>query len=140
MGVDAIVEAVELIKKGKAPRIPQDNSKATYEPPCDDKVAALDLRKPVTEVYNFIRGCDPQPGAYITLRGKKVRLYDARIQSLPTEKRTGEIISFSEDGVQIAVKGGIIGVSKLKVDRGEKIGPVEFARILDLKVGDRLGD
>src|SRR3989304_7464251 len=36
MGIDAIVEAVELIKTGKAPRIPQDESRATYEPPCDD--------------------------------------------------------------------------------------------------------
>jgi methionyl-tRNA formyltransferase len=133
------VEAVELIKQRKAPRIPQDDSKATYEPPCDDRVAAVDFEKPITAIYNFIRGCDPQPGAYITVRGKKVRLYDARIQSSPTEKRTGEIISFSEGGVQIALKGGIIRVSKLKVDKGEKIGPKEFAQIFDLKVGDRLG-
>src|SRR3972149_388106 len=39
MGVHAMVEAVDLIKKGRAPRIPQDDSKATYEPPCDDRVA-----------------------------------------------------------------------------------------------------
>ncbi len=45
MGVDAMVEAVELIKKGKAPRIPQDDSKATYEPPCDDRVAFVDFEK-----------------------------------------------------------------------------------------------
>ena len=30
MGIDAITESVELIKTGKAPRVPQDESKATY--------------------------------------------------------------------------------------------------------------
>jgi methionyl-tRNA formyltransferase len=75
MGIEAIKEAVELIKEGKAPRIPQDESKATYEPPCDDRVASIDFEKSIHGVYNLIRGCDPQ-GAY-TIQGKKVRFYDA---------------------------------------------------------------
>jgi len=139
MGVDAMIEAVELIKKGKAPRIPQDDFKATYEPPCDDKVAAVDFEKSIIDVYNFIRGCDPQPGAYTTFRGKRVRLYDARMESLPIERRRGEIISFDEDGVGIAVKGGIIKIDKFRVEKGEKIGVVEFAKLVDLKVGERFG-
>jgi methionyl-tRNA formyltransferase len=139
MGVHAMVEAVELIKKGRAPRIPQDDSKATYEPPCDDRVAAVDFEKPVIDVYNFIRGCDSQPGAYTTFRGKKVRLYDARAKSLPTEETTGEIISFDEDGVQIAVRGGIIKIGKLRLEKREKIGAMEFAQSIGLKVGDRFG-
>ena len=80
MGVDAMVEAVELIKKGEAPRIPQNDSKATYEPPCDDRVAAVDFGKPIIDVYNFIRGCDPQPGAYTTFKreeGQVLRCQDA---------------------------------------------------------------
>ena len=64
LGIDAITEAVDLVKSGKAPRISQDNSLATYEPPCDDKVASIDWTKPAREVYNLVRGCDPQPGAY----------------------------------------------------------------------------
>jgi methionyl-tRNA formyltransferase len=139
MGVHAMVEAVELIKKGRAPRIPQDDSKATYEPPCDDRMAAVDFTKAITDVYNFVRGCDPQPGAYTTFRGKKVRLYDARMASLPMEKRRGEIISFSEEGVDIAVKGGIIKIGKLRGETGEKIGAMEFAKLVDLEIGERFG-
>jgi methionyl-tRNA formyltransferase len=140
LGVHAMLEAVELIKKGRAPRIPQDYSKATYEPPCDDRVAAVNFEKPIIDVYNFIRGCDPQPGAYATFRGKKVRLYDARMESLPIEKRTGEIISFDKDSVRIAVKGGIIKIGKLRGERGEKIGAMEFAQSVDLKIGERFGE
>ncbi len=139
MGVDAMVEAVELIKKGRAPRIPQDDSKATYEPPCDDRVAAVDFEKSIIDVYNFIRGCNPQPGAYTTFRGKKVRLYDAKMQFLPIEKRRGEIISFDEDGLQLAINGGIIKIGKLRGEKGEKIGVMEFAQSVDLKIGERFG-
>jgi methionyl-tRNA formyltransferase len=140
MGVDAIVEAVELIKKGKAPRIPQDESKATYEPPCDDRVASLDFEKSINDVYNLVRGCDPQPGAYTTFKGKRVRFYDARMSPSASGKKPGEIVAIEEGGLQIAARGGTIKVGKLRVDKGEKIGPIELGRSLDLKVGDRLGN
>jgi methionyl-tRNA formyltransferase len=139
MGIEAIKEAVELIKKGKAPRIPQDESKATYEPPCDDRVASIDFEKPIPDVYNLVRGCDPQPGAFTTFKGKKVRLYDARMTSSATGKRPGEIVVIEEGGLQIAARGGMIKVRKLRVDKGEKVGATEFARSLGAKVGDRLG-
>jgi methionyl-tRNA formyltransferase len=140
MGIEAIVESVELIKTGKAPRIPQDESKATYEPPCDDRVAGVDFEKSIRDIYNFVRGCDPQPGAYTTLKGKRIRFYDARIFPSTIDKPPGETVSVEEEGLQIAVKGGILRVGKLRVDRGEKIKPSEFARLGDWKIGDRFGE
>ncbi len=139
MGVDAMMEAVELIKKGKAPRIPQDDSKATYEPPCDDRVAFVDFEKSINDVYNLIRGCDPQPGAYTTYQGKRVRFYEAKASPSAIHKKPGEVISIEEGNIQIAVKSGAIQVGKLRVDKGEKTGPVEFAKSIGLKIGDRFG-
>ena len=140
MGMEAIAEALDLIKGGKAPRIPQDDSKATYEPPCDDRVASIDFEKPVREIYNFIRGCDPQPGAFTIFKGKKVRFYDAKMNPSPIEKRSGEIVSIEAGGLQIAVKGGIIEVGKLRVDKGDKTGSIEFAKSIDLKIGDQFAE
>jgi methionyl-tRNA formyltransferase len=140
MGIDAIVEAIELIKIGKAPRILQDESKATYEPPCDDRVASVNFEKTIKDIYNLIRGCDPQPGAYTTFKGKRIRFYDAKMSLSAIEKQPGEIISFEEGSLQVAVKGGVIDVGKLRADKGEKIGPIKFAQLVDLKIGDRFGD
>ena len=139
MGIDAMVEAVELIKTGKAPRIPQDESKATYEPLCDDRVASVNFEKPIKDIYNLIRGCDPQPGAYTMFKGRKVRFYEAKIFPSAIKKQPGEIVSIEEESLQIAARGGVIKVGKLRVDKGEKIGPVEFVQLVDLKVGDRFG-
>jgi len=139
MGVDATVSAVELIKQGKAPRIPQDESKATYEPPCDDRVASVDFGKAGKDINNLIRGCDPQPGAYTTYKGKKIRFYDAKMSSSTIESQPGEIVSIEEGTLQIAVKDGMIRVARLKVEKGEKRGPIEFAKLTGMRVGDRFG-
>ncbi len=139
MGIDAMVEAVDLIKEGKAPRIPQDESGATYEPPCDDRVASVNFEKPAKDIYNLIRGCDPQPGAYTIFKGKRVRFYEGKLLLPSGEKRRGEIVSVQKEGLQIAAKGGTVQVGKLRVDKGEKTGPLDFAKLVDLKIGDRFG-
>jgi methionyl-tRNA formyltransferase len=140
MGIEAIIEAVELIKKGKAARISQDESKATYEPPCDDRVASIDFEKSIHDVYNLIRGCDPQPGAYTAFKGKKIRFYEARMEPSESGKKPGEILAIEKESLHIAVRGGIIKIGKVRVGKGEKIGPTEFAKLLDAKVGERLGE
>ena len=139
MGIDAMAEAVELIKAGKAVRIPQDESKATYEPPCDDRVASVDFEKPIKDIYNLIRGCDPQPGAYTDYKGKRVRFYEAKMSLSAIKKQAGEIVSIDKGALQFAVKGGAIQVGKFRVDKGEKIGPIELAQLVDVKIGDRFG-
>ena len=46
MGVEAMLEAVDLVKAGKAPRIKQDEAKATYEGRCGPDNARIDWGKP----------------------------------------------------------------------------------------------
>jgi methionyl-tRNA formyltransferase len=139
MGVDAMMEAVELIKRGKAPRLPQDESKATYEPPCDDRVANIDFEKPAKDVYNLVRGCDPQPGAFTIYKGKRVRFYDVKLDPSESGKGTGEVVAVEEGSLQVAIKGGVLKIGKLRADKGEKVGPPEFVKQVGLKVGDKFG-
>ena len=140
MGVDAMLEAVQLIREGKAPRVPQNEPDATYEPPCDDTVAEVDWKKPARDLYNLVRGCDPQPGAHTNIKGKKVRLYDARLHIGATEKPPGEILSIEKQGLRVAAREASIEIGKLRVDKGEKVEPREFAQSVHVKVGDRFGD
>ena len=70
MGVEAMLEGVDLVKAGKAPRIKQDESKATYEGRCGPDNAKIDWGKPWEQIDRLIRGCNPAPGAWRTLDGK----------------------------------------------------------------------
>ena len=139
MGIDAIVEAVGLIKSGKAPKIQQDDSLATYEPPCNEKYAGIDWSKPAADVYNLIRGCDPQPGAYSTLGGRKVKFYQAELVAAAEEISPGQVISIGAGDVIVALNGGALKVGKMKGEKGAKIAADEFAGEADLKVGMRFG-
>jgi len=139
MGIEAIAEAVDLIKSGKAPKIPQDDSLATYEPPCDDAVAAIDWSKPASDVYNLVRGCDPQPGAYLMFNGDKVRLYKARLLGYKQDRRPGEILDIGKGEIIVALNGGALGFGKVRDSRGEKMNADEFVKKMDLRVGMRFG-
>jgi methionyl-tRNA formyltransferase len=139
LGIEAIVEAVGLIKSGKAPKIPQDHSLATYEPPCDDKVAAIDWSKPASEVYNLVRGCDPQPGAYSNLKGEKIRFYNALLTAASEEMPPGRVIRIDAGEVVVALNGGALKIGKIKGEKGAKLVADEFAREIGLKVGMKFG-
>ena len=139
LGIEAIAEAVDLIKSGKAPKVSQDDALATYEPPCDDTVAAVDWSKPAPEVYNLVRGCDPQPGAYSTLKGEKVKFYKALLMEAAEETSPGQVISIGAGEVVVALKGGTLKIGKMKGEKGAKLAADEFAHEKDLKVGMSFG-
>ncbi|MDE0727379.1 MAG: methionyl-tRNA formyltransferase, partial [Alphaproteobacteria bacterium] len=66
MGVAAMLESVDLVKAGKAPKIVQNEADATYESWCRADDVAIDWTQPAAVVHNLIRGADPQPGAWTT--------------------------------------------------------------------------
>jgi methionyl-tRNA formyltransferase len=140
MGVDAVLESVELIKGGMAPQIQQVEQEATYEPPCDDRVAAIDWEKPAQEVYNLVRGCDPQPGAYSQIKGEKIRFYGARLLQKSMAEAPGTIVKIDTEGFQVAVKGGGLAVSKVRPETGRKMEALAFVSERKLEVGDRFGN
>ena len=139
MGVDAVIEAVDLIAAGKAPRIAQDHSKANYDPPCDEKVAGLDWGKPGREVFNFIRGCDPQPGATTTFKGEKVKLYNAKFLEEAHQASPGEILEVTDKGLKVAVQGGAMLIGALRTKELGKVKAPEFIQARQPQAGERFG-
>jgi methionyl-tRNA formyltransferase len=138
LGIEAIADAVDLIKAGNPPRIAQDESKATYDPPCGDEHAKIDWNKPAQEVYNLIRGCDPQPGAHTTHNGRMVRLFDARLQKGANSASAGQVTGIGSEDIAIALNGGTLSVRRMRGDGG-KITAAQFAEQGDLSIGAQLG-
>jgi methionyl-tRNA formyltransferase len=136
LGVDAVLEAVELVASGKAPRIAQDEAQASYDPLCRDEHAVIDWSQPVGELYNLIRGCDPQPGAYTMFNGEKLRLYDTR--RAEGTHAPGVIADVSEEGILIGARGGALRVKRVRLGK-EKIAAAVFAATQGLSAGSSLG-
>jgi methionyl-tRNA formyltransferase len=137
MGVEAILESVDLIRAAKAPKIPQSKEVATYEPPCDDRVAGIDWGKSAPEVYNLVRGCDPQPGAYVHLRGEQVRFYNAALSRETVRETPGTVVALDSRGLHLALKGGTLVVGKVRAAKGGKVDAAVFAVDRGLQAGAR---
>jgi methionyl-tRNA formyltransferase len=137
LGVDTVIDAVGLIAAGSPPRVPQDESKASYDPLCRDEHAAIDWRRPVAEVYNLIRGCDPQPGAFVRHQGEPLRCHDAR--RAVVSGAVGTIAAIEPDGITVCAEGGAIRIGRLRIG-AKKLAASDAAAQLGLKVGDRFGE
>ncbi len=133
LGVAAVLESVELIAAGTAARLPQDESQASYDPLCRDEHAAIDWSRPLREVYNLIRGCDPQPGAYTLFQGEKLRLYDARAVT-GVNIPPGVVGGISTDGLLVGAQGGAIRAGRVRLG-DKKVAAAEFAAAHGLKTG-----
>jgi methionyl-tRNA formyltransferase len=137
IGIDAIIEAIGLVRAGNAPRIEQDHAQATYESWCRKADARIDWNKAAAEVYNLIRGTDPQPGAWTLVDGTEVQIYN----SAPGLGlgAPGTVLSVADDSFEVAAQGGSIRLMRVRPQGGKKMEAGEFARAAGVGAGKRLG-
>ncbi|XP_054430413.1 mitochondrial 10-formyltetrahydrofolate dehydrogenase [Pteronotus mesoamericanus] len=78
-GIKAMVEAVQLIADGKAPRIPQPNEGATYEGIQKKENAEISWDQSAEVLHNWIRGHDKVPGAWTEIDGQMVTFFGSSL-------------------------------------------------------------
>jgi methionyl-tRNA formyltransferase len=124
-GVAALVEAADLVVAGRAQERVQDESQASYEGWVRDAESRISWGLPLDVVYNLIRGCNPQPGAWTMLAGKRVQIFDAR--KIPARTfgsvkglKLGQVAAMTAEGFTVHAHGGFVEVLRCRVDNGAK--------------------
>jgi methionyl-tRNA formyltransferase len=130
LGVEAMMESVDLVRDGKAPKIVQDDDKATYESWCRKADAEIDWSKPV--------GTNPRPGAWTTIDGEEVEVLDSERVDGDPGAAPGEVVEVDGDRLVVAVDGGAIAVGVVRAG-GDKVAAGEYARGAGVEAGARLG-
>ena len=143
MGVKAMLEAADLVLAGKHKEVVQDESRASYEGWCRDAEARIHWAHHVDSVYNLIRGCNPAPGAWTTLNGKKLQIFDARKHVFrrfaDVSGKVGEVSDVGADSFKVVAQGGVIEVLRARGEDGKKLPGGDFARAAGLAKGTALG-
>jgi len=143
MGVRAMLEAADLVVSNKHKEVVQDESRATYEGWCRKAEARLNWANHVDFVYNTIRGCNPAPGAWTTLDGKELQIFDARKLPVRTfgavKGKLGEVVEATEKSFQVTAQGGRIEVLRAKLADGKKVAAGELLAAGQIKPGALLG-
>ena len=110
MGVDAMIEGLDLIKAGVIIKHDQRLENGSYESWFGKASAEIDWSKPAIDVYNMIRAANPAPGAWTTIAGSELKIYDsARADGTGI---AGEVISVGGDGVMVQAEGHWPAASK----------------------------
>ncbi|HXF67202.1 MAG TPA: methionyl-tRNA formyltransferase [Burkholderiales bacterium] len=144
MGVEAMLEAADLVAAGRHKETAQDESQASYEGWCREAEARIHWAHHVDFVYNLIRGCNPAPGAWTTLAGKKIQIFDARKHLFrrfaDVVGKVGEVSDVTAASFKVTAQGGMIEVLRARGEDGKKVSGGELARAVGLTAGMILGN
>ncbi|MDI9414130.1 MAG: methionyl-tRNA formyltransferase, partial [Bacillota bacterium] len=136
IGAELLIETLEQIKIGKAPRIAQNHDEATYAFKLKKEDGHIDLSLPARELDYLIRGMNPWPGAYITIDKEDVKIWEA----LPCDEggKVGEILDISTRGLLVGCGKGSLLLQRLQRPNSKATSGQDFANGLRLVVGDSL--
>ncbi len=139
MGVDAMIESLDLVKAGNAPREKQNLDDGSYESWFGKAQVEIDWSQPSAQIYNTIRAANPQPGAWTTNHGVTVQFFDSQwVDSAVGDP--GTVLKSDDAGLVIATgdDGGIL-VSRVRPAGSGKVSASEYASSCQLGVGAVLG-
>lgn len=143
MGVQAMLEAADLVVSGKHRELVQDESQATYEGWFRDGEARINWANHVDVVHNLIRGCNPAPGAWTSLGGVKLQIFDCRKHPVRTfgavKGKIGEVVECTPASFQVTAQGGRIEVLRAKLGDGKKVAAADLLASGAIKAGQLLG-
>jgi methionyl-tRNA formyltransferase len=127
LGVAALIETAQAVIAGRAVETIQDESVATYEGWVRDAEARIDWAKPVSHVYDLIRGCNPSPGAWTNWGTTRLYIFDARKTiargfGMVRGLRPGQVTNMTAQSFTVHARGGFIEVLRCRLGEGKKIG------------------
>src|SRR5579863_9284766 len=143
LGVEALLEAADQVLAGRHQESAQREELATYEGWCRDPEAQINWHAHIDQVYDLIRGCNPAPGAWTTVKGTRVRIYDVvrhRSRSFGAVLgKPAEVCALADKSIEVAAQGGRLELRTVRIEGGAKTTAGELAAALAVSVGTPLG-
>lgn len=125
IGAEALVETLDLIEQGNAPREQQDDTLSSYAPMLDKKIARLDFNEPAQKLHNLIRGLSPWPVAHTTFNGKLLKVHRA-VLVRDKNGNPGEVLDRKR--LIVACGEGALELKEVQLEGGKRISGEDFMR------------
>ena len=128
IGADLLTETLDLIEKGEAPRIPQDDSKATLAPMITREMEHIDWKNSAEDIVNLIKGLNPQPVAYTLFNGEKLKIWFAETEKTEYKGVPGEIVDVRKKDFVVMTGNGAVAVKEVQAQGGKKMTADAYMR------------
>ncbi|MDI6853614.1 MAG: formyltransferase [Deltaproteobacteria bacterium] len=126
---ELMYETYPLLRAGRAPRVPQNHTQASYFGGRKPQDGRIDWNKSAREIYNLVRAVThPYPGAFTTLAGRKLFIWWGRplAEPAPPGAAPGEVVSrLPGQGLIVATGDGMLLIIQAQWEgEPEFLGPV----------------
>jgi len=128
LGKELLLKTLPSIIDKSASRIPQKEEEATFAfniSPEDEKIDFSKLKK---QIYNQVRGLNSWPGAYFTLEGKRIKVWECKMSDNNYSNLfDGQITNIYPEGIGVKVSNGEIILTLIQPEGKQKMKATDFA-------------
>lgn len=119
-----ILDNLPALQSDQIKSTPQDETLASYTCKRTPEDGKINWQHSALQIYNLIRGLThPFPGAYTTLNGKKIWVWEAQ---LPTEQKhyvgniPGRVLGKNNGMIEVLTGDGVLCLKRLQYEREEE--------------------
>lgn len=136
LGAEAMVETLDLLKRGELSPEKQDDSLSTYAPMLKKETGLVDWTMPAERVRNLVRGVDPWPGAYTWFEGGMLKLFSPRLGT--GSGAPGTILAATPAGIEIACGDGSVIFREVQTEGKRRMDAASFCAGHRIPPGSRV--
>jgi len=122
---EILLESLVLLAKGIAPRIPQDNSLATYAPKLKREDGRINWSEPAEMIERKIRAFNPWPGSFMKVDEQNLKIFSASVVDL--NGKPGEIL-IRKDQLIVATGKDALALNEVQLEGKKRMSASEFLR------------
>jgi methionyl-tRNA formyltransferase len=123
LGAEALVDA--LGRLGALQARPQDSAEATYASKISKAEAVVDWSRPAEDIARQVRAFNPAPGAQATIRGIRLKIWEAT--AVGDSHSPGEAV-ISSGQLSVGCGKGSLRVELVQREGGRRVATEEFLR------------
>jgi len=134
LGAETVLETVDRILDGTAPKMPQPMvSELKTAPKIFKETCKINWNSDCESIYNFVRGLSPYPTAWSELIGGElsplpIKIYEVAAEKTPHNLSFGEIVTDGKKELKVACNGGFIAIKSLQLAGKKRMNSDEFLR------------
>jgi methionyl-tRNA formyltransferase len=138
LGAGMVMEVVDLIRAGRAPRHAQDHDRATYVPRLTKADGKIDWAHPAETLRNRVRGFTPWPGCFCEVSsGEPLKVWAVAVE--PGVGSPGEVLCADGEGPLVATGDQALRLVEVQPAGKKRMTGSAYLNGRSLCPGDRLG-
>lgn len=133
MGAELLIETIEKIENGTAPREVQNDAESCYASMISKETGHINWNKNTDDVLNLIRGLNPVPMSYSLYDGVPMKIILA--EKADRKGTPGEVLSVDKSGIVIATGDGSILVKEIQMQGSKRMEVSSYINGHEIKAG-----